>query len=134
MHRIVSEIFALIVHTDMIKTSSTESLPKKGRLKLIPPIIEPSSIVVNSEEESEGQGILDSFSKLPRTERELIQRLLEKFDTDGVGVIRFPIPFGREKSKDRRQFLLPIYRLIRYHRLNFDSIVDGAIGRLMCLG
>ena len=111
----------------MIKTSSAESLPKRGRLKRIPPIIEPSSIVVNSEEENEWQGILGSFSKLPRTERELIRRLLEKFDTDGVGVIRFSLPFGREQSKERRQFLLPIYRLIRYHRLTFDSIVDGAI-------
>ena len=101
-------------------------------MKLIPPIIEPSSIVANSEEESEGQGILESFSKLPRTERELIRKLLEKFDSDGVGVIRFPIPFGREKSKDRRLFLLPIYRLIRYHRLNFDSIVDGAIRVDLC--
>ena len=52
---------------------------------------------------------------------------MEKFDADGVGVIRFPIPFGREKIKDRRLFLLPIYRLIRYHRLNFDTVVDGAI-------
>jgi hypothetical protein len=111
----------------MIKTSSDESLPKRGRLKPIPPIIEPTSIVANTEEENEWQGILESFSKLPRPERELIRKLLEKFDSDGVGVIRFPIPFGREKTKDRRLFLLPIYRLIRYHRLIFDSIVDGAI-------
>jgi hypothetical protein len=110
----------------MTKTSSTESPPKRAPLKARPRI-DKSSIVVNNEEESEGQGILESFSKLPRTERELIRRLLEKFDADGVGVIRFPIPFGRDKTKDRRLFLLPIYRLIRYHRLNFDTVVDGAI-------
>jgi Initiator Replication protein len=121
----VSEIFTLIVQ-DMTKTSSTKSPAKRARLKARPRI-DNSSIIVNNEEESEGQGILESFAKLPRTERELIRRLLEKFDADGVGVIRFPIPFGRDKIKDRRQFLLPIYRLIRYHRLNFDTVVDGAI-------
>jgi hypothetical protein len=112
----------------MTESSSTPSPPRSGRSKPKSRIkLQSSSIVVNSEEESEGQGILDSFSKLPRTERDLVRRLLEQFDTEGVGVIRFPIPFGREKSKERRQFLLPIYRLIRYHRLNFDSIVDGAV-------
>ncbi len=125
---------------DMIKTSSKETAPKTGRLKLKPRIPRtsslaenmippPSSVAETSEEESERPGILESFSKLPRTERDLIRQLLEKFDEDGVGVIRFPIPFGRARleSKERRQFLLPIYRLIRYHRLNFDSIVDGAV-------
>jgi Initiator Replication protein len=104
----------------MIKTSSTEGPPKRGRLKAKPRTDE-SSIVLN-----ERRGILDSFAKLPRTERELIERLLEKFDTEGVGVIRFPIPYSREKTKERRAFLLPIYRLIRYHRLTFDTVVDGA--------
>jgi hypothetical protein len=85
----------------MTKTSSTESPAKRARLKARPRI-DNSSIVVNNEEESEGQGILESFSKLPRTERELIRRLLEKFDADGLGVIRFSIPFGRDKIKDRR--------------------------------
>lgn len=85
------------------------------------PRIDKTSIVVN-----EGRGILDSFAKLPRTERELIERLLEKLDTEGGGVIRFPIPCSREKIKDRQAFLLPIYRLIRYHRLVFDTVVDGA--------
>jgi hypothetical protein len=112
----------------MAKTSRTESPPDSGRLKRKARItLKSSSIVLTSEEESEEQGILESFSKLPRTERELIRQLLEKFDTQRVGVIRFPIPFGREQVKERRQFLLPIYRLIRYHRLNFDSVVDGAI-------
>jgi Initiator Replication protein len=106
----------------------TESPPPSGRSKPKSRIkLQSSSIVVKSEEESEGQGILESFSKLPRTESDLIRRLLEQFDAEGVGVVRFSIPFGREKIKERRQFLLPIYRLIRYHRLTFDSIVDGAI-------
>jgi hypothetical protein len=112
----------------MTESSRTESPTQPGRPKPKSRIkLQSSSIVVKSEEESEGQGILESFSKLPRTESDLIRRLLEQFDAEGVGVIRFPIPFGREKIKERRQFLLPIYRLIRYHRLTFDSIVDGAI-------
>jgi hypothetical protein len=112
----------------MTKTSSTESPPDSGRLKPKARItLKSSSIVLTSEQESEGRGILESFAKLPRTESELIRRLLEKFDTQGVGIITLPIPFGREQVKERRQFLLPIYRLIRYHRLNFDSVVDGAV-------
>jgi replication initiator protein len=112
----------------MSKTSRTESRPYSGRLKRQARItLKSSSIVLTSEEENEEQGILESFSKLPRTERELIRQLLEKFGTQRIGVIRFPIPFGREQVKERRQFLLPIYRLLRYHRLNFDSVVDGAI-------
>jgi hypothetical protein len=112
----------------MTKTSSTESPPDSGRLKPKARItLKSSSIVLTSEGESEKRGILESFARLPRTERELIRRLLEKFDTQGVGIIRFPISFGREQVKERRQFLLPIYRLIRYHRLNFDSVVDGAV-------
>jgi Initiator Replication protein len=111
----------------MTKSASTESPTNLGRSKPKARItLKSSSIVVHSEEKSEGQGILESFSKLPRSERGLIRQLLEKFNTEGVGVITFPIPFG-EKSKERRQFLLPIHRLIRYHRLTFDSIVDGAV-------
>jgi hypothetical protein len=112
----------------MTKTSSTERPPDSGRLKPKARIrLKSSSIVLASEEESEERGILESFAKLPRTERELIRRLLEKFDTQGAGIITFPIPFGREQVKERRQFLLPVYRLIRYHRLNFESVVDGAV-------
>ena len=112
----------------MTKTSSTESPPDSGRLKPKARItLKSSSVVITNEEESEERGILESFARLPRTERELIRRLLEKFATQGVGIIRFPIPSGREQVKERRQFLLPIYRLIRYHRLNFDSVVDGAV-------
>ena len=113
----------------MIKTSRTKGPHKAERLKpqsVNPP---PSSIVINNDEESEAQGILESYSKLPRPERDLIGQLLERFEADGVGVIRFPVPFGhrREDSKGRKEFLEPIYRLIRYHRLNFDSIVEGAV-------
>jgi Initiator Replication protein len=137
--RLRSGIVSQIPFSDMSKTSSKGSPRKTGRLKpkpriprpssvenMIPP---PSSVAENREEENEGHGILESFSKLPRTERDLIRQLLEKFDEDGVGVLTFPIPYGhsRLESKERRQFLLPIYRLIRYHRLNFDSIVDGAV-------
>ena len=138
LSRIVAQIFDPTVHKShfggksrklqMTKTSSTERPPDSGRLKPKARIrLKSSSIVLASEEESEERGILESFAKLPRTERELIRRLLEKFDTQGAGIITFPIPFGREQVKERRQFLLPIYRLIRYHRLNFESVVDGAV-------
>ena len=138
LSRIVAQIFDPTVHKShfggksrklqMTKTSSTERPPDSGRLKPKARIrLKSSSIVLTSEQESEGRGILESFAKLPRTESELIRRLLEKFDTQGAGIITFPIPFGREQVKERRQFLLPIYRLIRYHRLNFESVVDGAV-------
>ena len=75
----------------------------------------------------EAQGLLQSFSKLPRTERDIIRQLLEKSGPQQVGVIRFRIPFGANQINERRKFLLPVYRLIRYHRLVFDSIVEGAL-------
>ena len=70
----------------------------------------------------EEQGILESFSKLPQTERGIIRQLLEKFGPQQVGVIRLPVPFGPKKVKERRNFLLPVCKLIRYHRLAFTSI------------
>src|SRR5271167_3576197 len=75
----------------------------------------------------EEQGILESFSKLPQTERGIIRQLLEKFGPQQVGVIRLRVPFGPKKVKERRNFLLPVYKLIRYHRLVFNSIGDGAL-------
>ena len=75
----------------------------------------------------EEQGILESFAKLPRTERDIIRQLLEKSGPKQAGVIRFPIPFGTKEINERRKFLLPVYRLIRYHRLTFDSITEGAL-------
>src|SRR3984893_9790424 len=75
----------------------------------------------------EEQGILESFFKLPQTERAIIRQLLEKCGPRPVGVIRLPVPFGPKKVKERRNFLLPVYRLIRYHRLTFESIADGTL-------
>ena len=75
----------------------------------------------------EEQGILESFSKLPKTERDIIRQLLEKSGPNQAGVITFRIPFGTTQIKERRKFLLPVHRLIRYHRLTFDSITDGAL-------
>ena len=75
----------------------------------------------------EEQGILESFFKLPQTERGIVRQLLEKCGPQQVGVIRLPLPFGPKEFKERRNFLLPVYRLIRYHRLTFDSIADGAL-------
>ena len=73
----------------------------------------------------EEQGILESFSRLPQAEREIIRQLLDKFGSQRVGVIRLPVPFGPKKVKERRNFLLPVYKLIRYHRLIFDRVADG---------
>ena len=73
------------------------------------------------------QGILDSFFKLPQSERRIILQLLKKCGPQQFGVIRLPVRFGPKKFKERRNFLLPVYKLIRYHRLTFDSIADGAL-------
>ena len=75
----------------------------------------------------EKQGILESFFRLPQTERGIIRQLLEQCGPQGVGVVRFPVPFGPKKFKERNDFLLPVSKLIRYHRLTFDSIADGAL-------
>jgi hypothetical protein len=75
----------------------------------------------------EEQGILESFFKLPQTERGIIRQLLEKCGPQQVGVIRLPVPFGPTEFKERRNFLLPVYKLMRYHRLTFDGIADGAL-------
>ena len=74
----------------------------------------------------EEQGILESFFKRPQTERGIIRQLLEKSGPQQVGVIRLPVLFGPKEFKERRNFLLPVYKLIRYHRLTFDRIADGA--------
>ncbi|MBV8142148.1 MAG: replication initiation protein [Verrucomicrobia bacterium] len=75
----------------------------------------------------EEQGILESFFKLPQAEREIIRQLLERSSPEQPGVISLRVPFSAKQVKERRKFLLPIYRLIRYHRLVFDSIADGAL-------
>jgi Initiator Replication protein len=75
----------------------------------------------------EEQGILESFFKLPQTERGIIRQLLEKCGSQQVGVIRLPVPFSPKEFKERRNFLLPVYKLIRYHRLIFHSVADSAL-------
>jgi hypothetical protein len=42
----------------------------------------------------EEQGILGSFARLPQAEREIVRQLLDKFGSQGVAAIRFPVPFG----------------------------------------
>ena len=73
----------------------------------------------------EEQGILESFSRLPQAEREIVRQLLDKFGSQRVAAIRFPVPFGPKRINERRRFLSPIYKLIRYHRLIFDSVAAG---------
>jgi hypothetical protein len=73
----------------------------------------------------EEQGILESFARLPQTEREIVRQLLDEFGSQRVATIRFPVPFGPKSINERRRFLSPIYKLIRYHRLIFDSVSDG---------
>ena len=73
----------------------------------------------------EEQGILESFARLPQAEREIVRQLLDEFGSQRVAAIRFPVPFGPKNINERRRFLSPIYKLIRYHRLIFDSVADG---------
>ena len=73
----------------------------------------------------EEQGILESFARLPQAEREIVRQLLHEFGSQRVAAIRFPVPFGPKSINERRRFLSPIYKLIRYHRLIFDSVADG---------
>jgi hypothetical protein len=73
----------------------------------------------------EEQGILESFARLPQAERELVRQLLDEFGSQWVAAIRFPVPFGPRSINERSRFLSPIYKLIRYHRLIFDSVSDG---------
>ena len=50
---------------------------------------------------------------------------MDEFGSQRVAAIRFPVPFGPKSINERRRFLSPIYKLIRYHRLIFDSVADG---------
>src|ERR1700724_1407247 len=73
----------------------------------------------------EEQGILESFARLPQAEREIVRQLFDEFGSQRVAAIRFPVPFGPKNINERRRFLSPIYKLIRYHRLTFDSGAEG---------
>jgi Initiator Replication protein len=86
---------------------------------------QPDSALQLSVTTIEEQGILESFSRLPQAEREIVRQLLDKFGSQRVAAIRFPVPFGPKSINERRRFLSPIYKLIRYHRLIFDSVADG---------
>ena len=50
---------------------------------------------------------------------------MDEFGSQRVAAIRFPVPFGPKSINERLKFLSPIYKLIRYHRLIFDSVADG---------
>ena len=100
-----------------IKNQITKSLGTKTQ---------PDSALQLSVTTIEEQGILESFSRLPQAEREIVRQLLDKFGSQSVAAIRFPVPFGPKSINERRRFLSPIYKLIRYHRLIFDSVADGA--------
>jgi hypothetical protein len=99
-----------------IKNQITKSLGTKTQ---------PDSAIQLSVTTVEEQGILESFSRLPQAEREIVRQLLDKFGSQRVAAIRFPVPFGPKSINERRRFLSPIYKLIRYHRLIFDSVADG---------
>jgi hypothetical protein len=73
----------------------------------------------------EEQGILESFARLPQAGRQIVRQLLDEFGSKRVAAIRFPVPFGPKSINERLRFLSPIYKLIRYHRLIFDSVADG---------
>jgi Initiator Replication protein len=86
---------------------------------------QPNSAFRSSVTTIEEQGILESFARLPQAEREIVRQLLDEFGTQRVAAIRFPVPFGPKSINERLRFLSPIYKLIRYHRLIFDSVSDG---------
>jgi hypothetical protein len=54
-----------------------------------------------------------------------VQGPLDEFGSQRVAAIRFPVSFGPKSINERLRFLSPIYKLIRYHRLIFDSVADG---------
>jgi hypothetical protein len=43
--------------------------------------------------------------------------LLDKFGSQRVAAIRFPVPFGPKSINERRRFLSPIYKLIRIEQI-----------------
>jgi hypothetical protein len=55
---------------------------------------QPDSALQLSVTTIEEQGILESFSRLPQAEREIVRQLLDKFESQRVAAIRFPVPFG----------------------------------------
>jgi hypothetical protein len=99
-----------------IKNQTTKNLGTKTQ---------PDSAFRLSVTNIEEQGILESFARLPQVEREIVRQLLDEFGSQRVAAIRFPVPFGPKSINERLRFLSPIYRLIRYHRLIFDSVADG---------
>ena len=98
---------------------SVAKLESKRMTKVSSKKTSPDSAFQLSVTTVEEQGILESFFKLPQTERGIIRQLLKKCGPQQVGVIRLPVPFGPKEFKERRNFLLPVYKLIRYHRLTF---------------
>jgi hypothetical protein len=99
-----------------IKNQTTKNLGTKTQ---------PDSALRFSVTNIEEQGILESFARLPQTEREIVRQLLDEFGSQRVAAIRFPVPFDPKNVNERLRFLSPIYKLIRYHRLIFDSVADG---------
>jgi hypothetical protein len=99
-----------------IKNQTTKNLDTKTQ---------PDSVFRLSVTNIEEQGILESFARLPQAEREIVRQLLDEFGSQRVAAIRFPLPFGPKSINERRRSLSPIYKLIRYHRLIFDSVAAG---------
>lgn len=73
------------------------------------------------------RGILESFFKLPQMEQGMIRQLLEKFTPGRPAAIRLAVPTEPTEAAARRDLLLRVNRLIRYHRLIFESVSDAAI-------
>jgi Initiator Replication protein len=104
-----------------IKNQTTKNLGTKTQ---------PDSAFRLSVTNIEEQGILESFARLPQAEREIVRQLLDEFGSQRVAAIRFPVPFGPKSINERLTFLSPIYKLIRYHRLIFDSVGIDSITHL----
>jgi len=100
-----------------IRQSVLKCLLRKRMAKVFSKKASPDSVFQLSVTTVEERGILESFFKLPQTERGIIRRLLEKCGPRQVGVIRLPIPFGPKKFKERRSFWFFCSFRVKFMRL-----------------
>jgi plasmid replication initiation protein len=82
----------------------------------------PDSALAGAAITIEERGILESFFKLPDTEQGIIRQLLEKYTPGGAPKILLPI-----QDMPKRSNLKTAYKLIRYHRLTFETATSGAV-------
>ena len=89
-------------HARYIESGKIERKDQKPRVskRKPPPDSEPLPTV-------EEQGILESFSKLPKTERDIIRQLLEKSGPKQAGELGSGFPSARRRSTSAVNFFCP---------------------------